>query len=104
MRKLVNSLYLKVKAALWRWFLRRVGDVVAAAEDWIHTEEVKLRQPVAAPAPVVRTDEFQIKASRVRERAHKAAARAARPRLHQVTARPARLRYVGGQFVREGVQ
>lgn len=77
-------------AFLWCFSIRKLRLLVDAADDWLHAEEMKIRvvpELVAAPA---RTDEFQIAASRVRERAIKKTARAARPRL----------RYQRGQFVR----
>lgn len=86
----------RAKAYLWRLFLRYAGNVVTAAEDWIHAQEVKLRENAAAAvtsAPVAVPEEFQVKASAARERAK----RAARPR------RP-RLVYQAGQFVRQGVR
>ena len=78
----------QVKASLWKLFLRVAGDLVSRAEDWIHAQEIKLRAPITAPVATAASDGFQIAPSRARERAIK-------------KARPARLRYQGGQFVRE---
>ena len=96
----------KLQRYLWRLFLRLAGNAVTAAEDWIHAQEVKLReesqsagnaQTAVTPAPfeaqgepVKCSEEFAIKASAARERVK----RAARPR------RP-RLVYQSGQFVRQ---
>lgn len=77
-----------LKSVLWRWTLRRLRAIVWAADEWIHAQEVQLREPAAVPAAV--SDEFNVAKSAARERAHRKAARAARPRLQ----------YRGGQFVR----
>jgi hypothetical protein len=77
-----------IETALWRWTIRKLRLLMDAVDDWLHAEEMKIR---VLPAPVAtqgRTDEFQIAASRAREKQTKKA----RPRL----------RYQGGQFVREG--
>jgi hypothetical protein len=84
-RQMWNTL----KQAVWRWTLRRLRAIVWAADEWIHAQELKLREPAAAPARV--SDEFNVAKSAARERVHKKAARAARPRLV----------YAGGQFVRQ---
>ena len=77
-----------LKKKLWQWTLRRLRSLVWIADEWIHAQELKLREPAAAPAPA--PAEFDRKASAARERVHKAT-RAARPRLI----------YHGGQFVRK---
>jgi hypothetical protein len=83
----------KLKKAIWAWILRRLRGIVWAADEWIHAQELKLRE--SAAAPVRPPAEFDRRASAAREREHKkTAARAARPRL-------ARLKYAGGQFVRQ---
>ena len=89
----------KLQRYLWRLFLRLAGNAVTAAEDWIHAQEVKLReesqsagnaQTAVTAAPAKCSEEFAVKASAARERVK----RAARPR------RP-RLVYQAGQFVRQ---
>lgn len=81
------------KVWLWRWTLRQARVIVWAVDEWVHAQELKLRESAATPAaaPV----EFNRKASAARERVHKAkhAGRAARPRL-------AHLNYHAGAWVR----
>jgi hypothetical protein len=65
--------------------------VVWATDEWIHAQELKLREPAAA-ALVATPVEFNQKASAAREKVfRKTTARAARPRLM----------YVDGQFQRK---
>jgi hypothetical protein len=80
----------QVKTIIWKWTLKYLRNMTDAVDEWVHAEEVKLRdslatnhQPLAANASVDR------RASAARERAIKKT-RAARPRL----------RYQAGQFVR----
>jgi len=83
-----------LKQGIWRWTLKRLRAMVWTADEWIHAQELLLRD--AAPRPVAHetTDEFNVKASAAREKTHKRAARAARPRQP-------RLRYAAGAWVRE---
>ena len=77
-----------LKVFLWRWMIRRLTVLLSRADEWVHAQEVKLRESAAMPvaAPV----ELDRKQSAQRERQHRKQTRAARPRL----------RYQGGQFVR----
>jgi hypothetical protein len=77
-----------LKRAVWKWLLNQLRAAVWAADEWIHAQELELRESAMALAPPI---EFDRKASAARERVHKKAARAARPRLV----------YAGGQFVRK---
>lgn len=87
MKTPVTSYKSRITAFLWRFSIRKLRLLVDAADDWLHAEEMKIRvvsEPVMVPA---RSDEFQIAASRVREKAIK-------------KARAPRLRYQSGQFVK----
>ena len=77
------------KLVLWRWILRQFRAIVWTADEWIHAQEVQLRETAEVAAPAGLSDEFNVAKSAAREKVHKAK-RAARPRL----------RYQGGQFVR----
>lgn len=77
-----------LKVALWRWVIRRLSLILSRADDWVHAQELQLREsaaPVAAPL------ELDRKQSAHRERQHRKQTRAARPRLV----------YVDGQFQRK---
>jgi hypothetical protein len=78
-----------LKAFLWRWTIRRLRGIVWAADEWIHTQELKIRE--SAPAPVAAPAEVDRKQSARREREHRKQTRAARPRLV----------YANGQFQRK---
>jgi hypothetical protein len=85
-----------VREKLWRWTLRKLRVLIDAADDWIHAEEVKIRE--AAAAPVVRAArppiEFDRQKSAARERIHKQAVRSPRARLP-------RLQYSSGEWVQK---
>jgi hypothetical protein len=83
-----------LKGFLWQWTLRRLRTIVWAADEWVHAQELKLRESAAAVAPVAPPAEFNRQDSAVREKAHKRAARGLRG------GRP-RLIYHGGQFMRK---
>jgi hypothetical protein len=79
------------KGILWTWALRQMRAVVWMADEWIHAQELKLREPIPA-APVAPPVEFNQKASAAREKMfRKTVARTPRPRLI----------YKSGQFVRQ---
>ena len=80
------------QVVLWRWMIRRLRAIVWAADEWIHAQELKLRES-AAPALVQAPAEVDRKQSAQRERAFRKSV--GRPRI-------ARLKYTGGQFVRVG--
>jgi hypothetical protein len=88
MKTVIRDLWFVIRGKLWRFALRRARTILDAADDWIHAEEVKLREAAAPAAPPA---EFDVKASAARERVHKRAARPRQPRL----------KYQGGQFVRQ---
>lgn len=90
MKKEFQKRAIQIQAALWRWSIRKLRPIVDAVDDWLHAEEVKIRAVPTIVATSARADEFQVAATRAREKVHK---RAARPRL----------RYRDGQFVREGI-
>ena len=91
MKTPVTSYRSRVTAFLWRWMIRKLRLLMDAADDWLHAQEITLRESLATiHQPLVTDLSVDPKASRVRERAIKKTARAARPRL----------RYQGGQFVR----
>lgn len=76
------------KTVLWRWMIRRLRAIVWAVDEWIHAQELKMRESTTAPVAV--PAEMDRKRSAQRERAFRKSAR--RPRL----------KYAGGQFVRVG--
>ena len=81
----------KIKIALWRWTLKRLRFALDAADEWLHAQEVQFRESVVTSHESPVTDlSVDRKASAARERAIK-------------KTRTPRLRYQGGQFVREGV-
>jgi hypothetical protein len=88
MRLLQNT---KKRLGLWLWrrTVRVLGDVVFAADSWIHEQERRLQESVAAPAPDLTVDRAE---SAIREKA------IVRSRRKQ---RLPRLRYEGGAFVRQ---
>lgn len=81
-----------IKTALWRWTIRKARMLVDMIDEWLHNEEVRMREsaqsapsgPVAPPIEVDRT------ASRAREKV-----------IHKTRVAHPRLRYQGGQFVRQ---
>ena len=79
-----------IRKAVWKWTLKKLRGIVWAADEWIHAQEVRLKEAgsgVQVPDPAV-----DPVASAAREKVFRSKpARAARPRL----------RYQGGQFVRE---
>lgn len=79
-----------LKQVVWRWTLKRLRAIVWAADEWIHARELELQETVSAKAPRKPPEEFDVRASRARERVHKAKA-----------ARLPRLRYAAGAWVRE---
>lgn len=84
-----------MKRYLWKLAIRMLQSLVWRADEWLHAQEIKLREP--APAAVIARaaapdPEFDVKASAARERIVKKA-RAASPR-HP------RLKYQHGEFVK----
>jgi hypothetical protein len=72
------------------WLLRLLRSAIWKADEWIHAQELKMREDRAKPESLAAVDPAN---SAAREGVHKA--RAARPR-------PPRMKYVAGQFVRNG--
>jgi hypothetical protein len=96
-RKRESAMKNRIKNIVWCWTLRRLRGIVWAVDEWIHAHEVRLQcagDRVQAPDPSV-----DRQASAAREKTIK------RQRTrHSGTIATARLRYQGGQFVRqEGV-
>jgi hypothetical protein len=90
-----------IREKLWRFALRRARAIVDAADEWIHAQEMELIKPAQVRETLAEVD---VVASAARERVHKRTTRAARPRLRQGSggqARQPRLKYQGGQFVRQ---
>lgn len=90
----------RIRKYLFRLFLRFAGNVVTAAEDWIHAQEVRLREEAAAtvtPLPAAVPEEYQVKASAAREKK----IRAARSLRGSGQAHRPRLVYHHGEFVRQ---
>lgn len=86
----------KIKVWLCRWALRRLRNLVDAADEWTHARELELRDAIAAPAVTAA-------AKPVLDPAYDRVASSQREHEHRKKARPARLRYVDGQFVRPEV-
>lgn len=92
-------------ALLWRWTLRRARLALDVADEWIHAQEVRLREQAAIPQRLAEVDPI---ASAVRERAVLAARQnndKAQRKLNRMAVgvkpmRLPRLRYEAGQFVR----
>jgi hypothetical protein len=83
-----------MKLYLWKLFLRVARSITLTVDDWIQRQEVLLRDPAQKAKFAAEVDPVT---SAAREKTHKRAARVQK-------SRPARLRYQGGQFVRqEGV-
>jgi hypothetical protein len=93
-----KSISRKLFHAFRSWSIKCLRSLVWTADEWVHRQEVKLRDASPA-APDRLSDGLQVqpvpavdrKSSAVRERAHK---RAAHPRLP-------RLRYEQGSWVRQ---
>lgn len=86
-------------ALLWRWTLRRARLALDVADEWIHAQEVRLREQAAIPQRLAEVDPI---ASAARERSHKKSARAVSSSRTPSRVRPRmpRLVYQAGQFVR----
>lgn len=80
-----------MKRAIQRWALRIGRKLLWRADEWVHAQEVRLREPRADVASITASPGYDRRASGMRERAIVTA------RRKQKTPK---LRYVAGEFVR----
>lgn len=74
---------------LWRWNLRLFRAMIWTADEWVHTQEVKLQSRVTTHESRVTDSSCDRVASSIREHARRRVAKFQK------------LKYAGGQFVRQ---
>lgn len=74
---------------LWRWNLRLFRTMIWTADEWVHTQELKLQSRITGHGSRVTDHSCDQVASSIREHARRRVAK-----FHK-------LKYAGGQFVRE---
>jgi len=84
----------QITSTLWRWILRFLRSAIWVADEWVHAQEVKLRD-TSHESPGT-SHEYDVDASRERERAIKKSQRTRAARV-----RTPRLKYAHGEFVRQ---
>jgi hypothetical protein len=88
MKAIIRSLWFAARETLHRWMLRQLRELIWRADEWVHVQEVRLRDEAAMANTKTEIDPI---ASNARERVIVAA------RRKQKTSK---LRYVGGEFIR----
>jgi hypothetical protein len=90
MKIVIRDSWHATRGTLRLWALKKLRMIVWAADEWLHKQELQMRQDAARKEHLAEVDPA---ASAARERVSKKSA-------HKPRARRPRLVYQGGQFVR----